>query len=313
MFKFNQFNNAVKSWAIKFIDICLVSVLLLLIAVTSLHAEEVTLKYKGLTLNANLTMAEGKSFKDGIVLVLHGLMAHNKMEIISTVQQALLDNEMNSLAINLSLGVDNRHGFFDCTAPHRHKQESAVKEIGAWVGWLRDKGVTKVILLAHSRGANQAMVYAVEEKDPEVSHLVMLAPGAGEKVKLLYKERYGKSLDQTLAVAQLQIAEGRGGELMQDIDIVICPKASVTADTFMSYYSEGNKFRKFKTYLPRISIPALVVTGTMDERQPETVALLSSIIDGEHTQLSVIEGAGHFFRDFNIEEAIEATVEFINE
>ncbi len=74
---------------------------MLLNATTSVQAKEVTHKFNGLTINANLEMAEGKDFEDGMVLIIHGYLAHNKMEVIRTSQQVLLDNDINSLAINL--------------------------------------------------------------------------------------------------------------------------------------------------------------------------------------------------------------------
>jgi hypothetical protein len=109
--------------------------MLLLIVSVSLQAEEVTQQYRGLTLNANLELAEGKALEDGVVLILHGTMAHNRMEIIEASQQALLDNNQNSLAINLSLGIDNRHGFYDCAWPNRHTLDGGLDELDAWVNW----------------------------------------------------------------------------------------------------------------------------------------------------------------------------------
>lgn len=280
---------------------------------SGLHAEEVTQEFRGLTLNANLKLAKGKDFNDGMVLIIHGYLAHNNMEIIRSSQQVLLDNDMSSLAINLSLGIDNRHGFFHCASPHRHTQENGVKEIAAWIAWLREMGTRQVTILAHSRGANLSMVYAVEQKDPEVTHMVMLAPGTGERVRQIYQERYGKSLDTLVTLAEEKIASGKGGELMHDIDMLLCAKTSVSAVSFLSYYSRNNKFRQFRTYLPKISIPTLIIAGTEDSVQQNIVELLTPIIDGEHIQVSVIEGAGHFFRDINMDEAIEASVEFITQ
>ncbi len=277
------------------------------------QAKEVTQKYKDLTINANLEMAEGKDFKGGMVLIVHAYLAHNKMEIIRTAQQALLDIESSSLAINLSLGIDNRRGYHGCELPHRHIQDNALYEISAWVEWLRNKGVSDITLMGHSKGANQAMVYAVENLDKEVRRLVLLAPGQGEEIKGMYMERYGVSLDKPLAHAMNQIATGKGNELMQDIDILICPRINITAYSFVSYNSENNKFRNFRTYLPKSPIPTLIIAGSSDERQPNIVELVTPFVDGEHIQVGVIEGAGHFFRDFNIDEAMEAAVEFLEE
>jgi pimeloyl-ACP methyl ester carboxylesterase len=60
-------------------------------------------------------------------------------------------------------------------------------------------------------------------------------------------------------------------------------------------------------------IPTLIVTGTRDELQPNIERDLAPFVDGSRIHLAVVENAGHFFRDFNIEEAVETAVEFITE
>jgi pimeloyl-ACP methyl ester carboxylesterase len=284
-----------------------------LVACFPVTAEEVTHRFNGLTLNANIEMADGKSFDDGMVLILHGFMAHWDMEIIRSAQQALLDNDYSSLAINLSLSVDNRHGYYGCDQPQRHVQDDAIDEVGSWIAWLRERGTKRVILLGHSRGANQFMVYAAEKIDPEVSHMIFLAPGMGDEAEQAYFTRYGVSLDKTRTYVQAQINDGRGDQLLPDIDMLACPRATVTADSFNSYYSSNNRFRRFEHYLPRSPVPTLIISGSIDERQPNTQKLVTPYLDGMRIQLAVIEGAGHFFRDFNIEEAMEAAIEFIDE
>ena len=279
-----------------------------------IQAQEVTQQFNGLTLNANLEMAEGKGFDDGMVLILHGLTAHNKMEVIQTAQQVLLDNNRSSLAINLSLSIDNRHGFHDCSLPQRHIQDNAVYELNAWVAWLRERGTQQVTMIGHSRGANQMMVYAVENLDPGVTHLVMMAPGLGNNnVQQIFQERYGYLVDEPLAMAYKQISTGKGDDLMKGIDTLACPKADVTANSFVSYYSKNNKFREYGKYLSKASIPTLIITGTEDDRQPDIVKLMKPYTGTENIRVSVIEGAGHFFRDLNMDEAMETAIEFIDE
>jgi pimeloyl-ACP methyl ester carboxylesterase len=288
--------------------------ILLLTVSISVEAVEVSKAFRDFTLNANLELAEGEDFEDSIVLIVHGYSGHNKMEIIHTAQRALLDNDQSSLAINLSMGIDNRHGFFDCTWPHRYLQEDTLDEISTWVDWLRDRGVSRITLLAHSRGANQAMVYAVDNKDPEVTQLVLLAPGTFDDTKQAFEERYGPgNFDQQMVRAEELIAAGQGTVLMENTDIMICPQTSVSAGTFNSFYGKTSRFRNFRSYLPRIPMPTLVITGTQDERSPDIAQDVADYVDGKRLQLSVIEGAGHFFRDFNIDEAMEAVIEFIDD
>jgi len=137
-------------------------------------ANEVTQKYKGLTLNANLEMAEGKDFKDGVVLIVHGLQAHNRMEIIESSQQVMVDNGQSSLAINLGLGINNRRGFYECSWPHRHGFNNAADEIHAWVNWLKQQDSGKIVLMAHSLGGTQALVYSSKFPKDKIDSLILL-------------------------------------------------------------------------------------------------------------------------------------------
>ena len=54
----------------------------------AISAKEITLAHKGLNISANLEVAEGSNIKNGVVLMTHGTLAHNKMEIMSTLQRA---------------------------------------------------------------------------------------------------------------------------------------------------------------------------------------------------------------------------------
>ncbi len=284
--------------------------LLFLLMVELCVAEEVTQRFNGLTVNANLEMAAGRDFNDGMVLILHGMMGHNKMELVVASQQILLENDLSSLAINLSLNLDNRHSYFDCNLPQSHLQQNAVRELALWIDWLRQRGVGKIVLMSHSRGANQAMVYAAESLDPEISHVILLAPGADD-VKASYEKRYGPIFDANVRRMQERIALGKGNEPVSNIDFWFCPRAEVTPDSFISYYGPESKFRQFHKYLGMIEAPVLVIAGSQDERFPNIPEQIGPMIDNQRLFLAVIENSGHFFRDLNIEEAVEALIEFI--
>jgi len=291
----------------------LVMGILLLIASVSLQAKEVTQQYLGLTINANLELAHGKALQDGVVLLLHGAMAHNRMEIIEASQQALLDNGQSSLAINLSLGIDNRHGYYDCAWPNRHTLNGSLDELDTWVNWLREQGVDRIVIMGHSFGANQVMVYAVERHHPSVTHLVLLAPNTTSDSKVHYEARYGEILDENIERVKKQIDTGKGDELIDNLDFSYCPQASVSANSFYSIYRPDNKFRQIPFYLSKMPVPTFIVTGTQDELQPNIARDVAPFVDGSRIRLGVVENSDHFFRDFNIEEAVEAAVEFIAE
>src|SRR5262249_38106831 len=159
----------------------------------SSNAEEVTLDYLGLELTANLETVSGKSLKsEGVVLLVHDTLGHGRMELMTALQEDLRDLGVNSLAITLGLGMDKRHGMFDCSMEQDHRHEDAIEEIVAWVQWLKEKGATSITVAGHGRGANQAALYAINRIDKTVKRLVLIAPlmQTEEKLEAQYRARF---------------------------------------------------------------------------------------------------------------------------
>ena len=286
-----------------------------MLAFLSGQAEEITIKHNGLTLNANLTMAEGNHFSAGMVLVMHGVLGHNRMEVVEAAQQALLDIGFSSLAMNLSLSIDNRHGFLDCDVDHQHIQDDVLDEVGAWIDYLNSQGANRIVLMGHGFGANQILAYVQDRPDPIITHLIFLAPNTTSTFGDAHLRRYGQSADATLNKAKQLIEEGRGHELMANTDFLFCPRAQVSPNSFVSYYSveKVEQYFDFPRFLSSTDIPSLVTTGAADERQPQVAKQIFPYVDGKKIQLTVIEDAGHFFHDFNIDKAMKSVVDFLAE
>ena len=81
-----------------------VCALVLSISSVAVEAREVTLRYQGITLNADFELAAGKQPADGVILITHGGLAHRAMENITYLQLLLNEKGYSTLAINLSLG-----------------------------------------------------------------------------------------------------------------------------------------------------------------------------------------------------------------
>lgn len=293
----------------------IVSLLVGCFSSSSVFAEEVTLPFNSLTLNANLEVAEDRKIDDGVVLIMHSFLAHNGMEIIKASQEAFLENGQNSLAINLSLGVDNRHGNYDCFIPIRHKLSDAFAELDAWINWLSAKGVKKIVLMGHSISSNQILNYAVKHNNPSVTGLVLLAPNTRGSASspIRYKESYGADLSVVIKRANQLIAEGKKDQLMKDTDYGFCPKASVSADAFVAFYQKESEFWNAHLYLPQTKVPVLIVAGSNDEHQPNIDKHVKPYVDNKRVFLTIVDGSGHFFRDLNIEDAVEIAAEFVGD
>lgn len=302
-----------KSKNLRFVIILAVTIMAIAgISASSVLAEEVTTRHRDLTLNANLKLADGKKIEDGIVLLTHGTLAHNGMELIKTMQNLLAERGHNSLAINLSLGLDNRHGMYDCSVKHTHLHTDALDEIGVWLSWLKAKGATKITLMGHSRGGGQTAWFAAERHDPAIVNVVLMAPATWSEKdsKASYRKSFGVSVDTILAKAQKLVADGKGDTILTKTGFVYCKDASVTAKAFVSYY--GNEPRRNSpSMLPKISVPVLVIAGQNDTVVKGLREAVKPMADGKKVVLKVIDDADHFFLDFAAEDAADAIDEFL--
>lgn len=276
------------------------------------EAKEVTFRHMGLTLNADLELAAEKKLADGVILVTHGSLAHRDMEAIAYLRELLKERGHSTLAINLSLGLDNRHGMYDCTITHRHRNDDAAKEIGAWVGWLKEQGEKNVVLLGHSRGGAQTALYAAEQGDALVKAVVLLAPATGDNNSpAAYQRRHNQALAPRLDKARTLVDDGKGGTVLEHVGLLSCLDTPATADSFVSYY--GQDPRLDALYLiPKIEKPTLVVVAGADAVVVDLDKKVAPLAKGTGVQMAVIDGADHLFRDLFADEAVDAIEAFLN-
>ncbi|SCA57469.1 conserved exported hypothetical protein [Candidatus Terasakiella magnetica] len=277
------------------------------------QAEEVSLKMKnGLTAMGNLELAEGKNLKDdGVVLFVHGTLAHKDMAIVSAQRELLNEREINVLAINLTLGLDKRTGMYDCAIPHTHKHRDALTEIGAWLDWLKAKGATSVTLMGHSRGGNQAAWFEAERSNELVKKLILVAPQtwSADKETASYKQRYNTELTPVLGTMTAHVKAGKAEAMNKGVDFIYCPKATVTAGAFVDYYTPDAKFDT-PALLASIKKPTLVVGASDDTVVPDLPKKMG-MIKQDNVSFVMVEEADHMFIDFAGEDLADQVAEFI--
>ncbi len=286
--------------------------LLLFGAVFVVKAESVTQSFKGLNVSANLEKA-GENWQQGPVLLMtHGTLAHNRMEIMKNLQKAFVERGLSSLAINLSLGLSDREGMYDCKVAHTHKHTDAVEEIGLWLDWLKQQGVGKVVLLGHSRGGNQTARYLIEQDSDLIQGAVFIAPQtwSPDKSSKSYQKRYGKPLPPVLAQAEQWVSEGKGESLIQPVDFVYCEGTAATAAAILSYHTEDERMDT-PGLLGQASKPLLVFSGSADTSIPDIPEKMAALGDRENLRYEVIDGADHFFRDLYAEDLADIVQEFV--
>jgi len=298
-----------KHWKWRRSNLCLVRSCILLwtalFTVVYLNASPVQIKDNSLILNGNLVQVNDD--RGVVYLLVHGTWAHGQMEIISTLQTLLGEEGENSLAITLSLGVDNRSGFLDCENPITARHDAAIGEISLWVDYLSTR-FSSVIIIGHSRGGNQVALFNQSHSKDSVKKLVLIAPMSWNKkyVELAYKQQFEMQLPPLITDAEKHI----GGSLKGGI--FNCKNVEINTDSFLSYYSSYPN-RNTPDLLVNIDKPTLVILGSEDALSKKYQVSASKVKMGAMVEEVWIDGAGHFFRDFYADELVELLLKWVNE
>lgn len=268
--------------------------LLLLISGPLALADEVTVNHGGLVLNGNLVLARAGSIAEGVILMLHGTLGHKDMEIMQSMQSIFAENRKNSLAINLSLDVDNRHGFYPCDQPHTHKLGDASEELDVWLAWLDAQGAGDIVLFGHSRGANQVARYVVNESPSAVAVILLAPPIAPDPA--------GTAFAAKVASAPID-------DWLNDVPFLHCASARVSGESYLSYYASAG-LSDTPALLREIEIPVLVFSGSDDEVVAGLAGAMASVTRSNVRHVE-IDGADHFFRDLYAYDVVEISIEFL--
>ena len=274
----------------------LIAIIAAAMVATAARAEPVQIKPGLQRLNGNLELPKGKTVADSEVLVVvHGMLSHYGQETIAALQKNLATRGRATLAINLSLGVDDRKGPRACNVVHDYAIAGAQREIAAWVEWLYGQRARAVDILGFSRGG--AQVAAIGPELPNVRRVVLMAPSFANSVEIAqaYEKTYGHPLKAELDAA-------RKNPLQEfTTDFLNCKQAKVLGATLLDAYTE---------LPPRLAArtghPTLVVIAGKDEIVPGLDAKLPTDV-----RKVTIEGASHFFPDLYGEDAADAVAKFL--
>ncbi len=258
-------------------------------------ADPVQLKSGQIRLNGNLELPDGKKVADGVALILHSALSDAKQDVVVALQQNLKKRGIASLAITLSLGIDNREGPRACGLLHDYALAATQREIAAWMAWLRADGAPTIDLIGYSRGGTQ--IAELAPKLSRVGHVVLIAPlfaTSAERAET-YQHEYGHPIGKPLAEANEYPLQ------KMTVDFLGCRDAQVLGATFLDAYRER---------LPQLAAetthPTLVVIAGKDEAVPD----LAKKLPGQ-VQKVVIDGSGHVFSDPYGEEAADAIASFL--
>ena len=286
----------------KFIYAIHIIFLILLIQTSTSYAiretGNINLEYNDISVNGYFINGNFDQENDTVVLIVHNIFDHYGTPLIRNIQQTLRTKKISSLAINLSLNINDRKGAYDCSNKHTHKNSDALSEIRFWVKWLSSHGVKKIILMGHLRSANQVAWYLATQDDPEISGLVLLAPYIWNDTrnKKIYKKYHNLDFDKVNQKAINMVKHGESDSFLKNIGIFHCKNSSVTASSFLSYFSKDHR-RYTPNLIPSIQVKTLILIGDKDRltgKSYQEYKNLSSIY--KHIKPIIVKDANHTFK-----------------
>ena len=274
----------------------LFAAVVLLICPALVRAEPVQIKPSLLRLNANLELPTGRTESDPVALILHAALSHHRQDTVAALQDNLKQRGIGSLAITLSLGVDDRHGPRACDVVHDYALAGARREIELWIAWLKTRGTPTVDLIGYSRGGIQVAALA---PDLPVRKVVLIAPAFNTAADLAknYRRNFGHDLAPLLDAARAQPLQ------LLTADFLLCKQAQVLGATFLDGYAERPLQLAEATGKPTLVVIAGndEVVRNLGDRLPAGVRRVST------------DGANHLFSGRYGEDAAEAIAKFLKE
>ncbi len=234
-----------------------------------------------------------------MIVLIHGFMQTREFPTVNRLAEGLGSAGYSTLSPTLSLGISRRARSLPCEAIHRHTLEQDVAEIDFWMDWIARHKPGPVVLVSHSYGSLQSLLYASNKPSAALRQVIALS--------LVDAERQAPSLTVNTMLGDAKKRIARGDKELVSYPFGYCKKYVSTPQGFYSY---AHWTRADILQLSRKSkVPLEVVMGGGDDRMGEDWPEKLRTI-GNHVQ--VIAGANHFFDAEHEFEVLDLTLSLLN-
>lgn len=229
-------------------------------------------------------------------LLLHGFLQTREFPTVATLARGLEGAGFTVLTPTLSLDIPSRTRSLACEAAHRHDMDQDLDEIARWVGWLKTRGHSSIVLVGHSFGSLQMLAYLTHKPDPAVRGYI----GAS-----LVAAQVGDQPRQALIADMERRTQDKRRDLVVHT-LSFCRRYTSTPDGLLSYLRWDEQH--VLTALKQSPVETLLMMGDADERLGR--GWLKAL---RHVQapMKIVPGASHFMDGIHELELLEHTLRFL--
>ncbi len=184
------------------------------------------------------------------------------------------------------------------------KFEDSLFDIGAWVDFLKNRGVKKIILQGHSLGPNKNIYYGYKTRDERIIGYILLSPqnDAGLMKEILGEKKY---FEVETEIKEL-IKKGDSSKMLSPELSLICPTSALTYSGYFIETGVGNLFPYHNPKNPNwkltssLKVPQLLIFGEKDPYiKPSTIKAIevfkSKVFDKNLFESKLIKNAFHSY------------------
>lgn len=269
----------------------------ILMGIAQAWAEPVTLDLKpGLTARAEYrTGARDKP----AVLILHGFLQTHDFPTVHNLAEGLATAGYSVLTPTLTLGVTHRRQSLPCEAIHTHTREDNMRELDAWLRWLKARGHRRVVLIGHSLGSAELLLYLQTRRPRDVVQFIALS--------LVESRSDALANDVETLRRTMQQRAAQGDRRPQRHPLSFCRDFNAIAQTFASYLAITPD--RLLAATRSLHLPATFIMGGGDDRLGQ--GWIERLQRTGKTVI-VIPNASHFLdgeHEFELLDAVLATLE----
>jgi len=188
--------------------------------------------------------------------------------------------------------------------------EDSVKDIAAWMGFLRSRGSKRIILQGHSHGALKVAYYFYRAGESDIAGIVLLSPSDDFGCQ---RERVGEVFGKAVGVAREMVDRGAARDLLPAGYFHYPVSAQTfldifTRDSALGMFNLSGTDRKHFAELESIKVPVLAIVGSVDEAflgSPGGYleSLKAHLKSAPGFEGHVIEGSPHNYQGFDAQVA----------
>ena len=236
------------------------------------------------------------------LLLLHGFLQTREYPTLARLADALGGMGFTTLSPTLSLGISKRAKSLPCEAIHRHNMGNDIGELGLWIDWLANHGHQDIVLIGHSYGSLQILIYTTRHPNPAVRKIILLSLVDADQDINIQKTRTSPQ--------EIKLKIAQNDQSLAPYQLSYCQRYLSSARDYLSY-AEWSRGRILND-LTRIKRPISVIMGEKDDRMG---ADWPNKMNLKGIDVTLVKGANHFFEaeyEFELVDIVAAQLRAIN-